>query len=164
MEKQWYVVWAKPGQEEHVANQLEHRALQPFFPKIRSSKAPWTGRLEPLFSCYLFCKLDIESEDLLIARSAHGVRGILGMDGRPTPLPHRVVRDIAESLKMENRPLLPRQFQPGKPVIIGLGPFRDMEAIFDRRLSASGRARVFIQMVGRLWSVQVDAAYLKEAV
>lgn len=160
MNRSWYVLWVKPKREPQVASQLENRGMEVFFPMIRPRRVPFTGLLEPLFSCYLFCKLDVQTEEILIARSAIGVRRLLGSAAGPTPVPEEVVQAIQLRLEHENNPTVIQQFEPGQRVLIGAGPFKDLEAIFDRRLSAAGRVRVFINMVGKQWSVQVDSSHL----
>ncbi len=163
MNRKWYVLWARPKFEERVACQLRDRGIEIFFPKVKSRKSPWKGAMEPLFSCYIFSRFDIASEELLIVRSSPGVRDILGMHDAPTPVPDHVVLAISDRVEQENTPGFQRSFCSGQRVIIGNGPFKDLEAIFDRRLSASGRARVFVQMVGKIWPVQIESIYLRTA-
>lgn len=160
MERNWYVLWARHGREPQVASQLEDRGLEVFFPMIKSRKVPDRGLFEPLFSCYLFCRLDVMTEEVLIARSSPGVRCILGNSAGLAPVPEGIILSLRKRLEQENDRSAAEQFEPGQRVLIGAGPFKDLEAIFDRRLSASGRARVFITMVGKLWSVQVDTSCL----
>lgn len=164
MNREWYVLWTKPRYEERVAGQLRDRGLEVFSPRIESPRTPWKANTEPLFSCYVFGRIDIGSEELLIARSFPGVRAILGMAGHPAPVPDEMVQQIRNRVERENSPSFRLDFHVGERVFIGSGPFKDLEAIFDRKLSASGRARVFIRMVGKLWSIQLESMYLRKAV
>ena len=66
-------------------------------------------------------------------------------------------------MDVENRAGSPPRFQPGERVLITSGPFQYLEAIFDRRLSASGRSLVLLQLLNQLVRVDVAEEYLAKA-
>jgi transcription antitermination factor NusG len=100
----------------------------------------------------------------LAARSAPYVNYFLGQRGVPTELPADFVSALRARLDLENsRDRLPR-FEPGERVLITNGPFQYLEAIFDRRLSASGRSLVLLQVLNRLVRVDVAEEYLDKAI
>jgi hypothetical protein len=56
------------------------------------------------------------------------------------------------------------QHPPGDRVVITAGPLRDVEAIFDRTLSPSGRVCVLIRMLERLCRAEVHVSGLQRAI
>jgi hypothetical protein len=55
----------------------------------------------------------------------------------------------------------PQPLERGDRVIILAEPFRSMEAIFDRRLSAEGRVLVLLELVHRVVSLNLDESALR---
>jgi transcription antitermination factor NusG len=53
-------------------------------------------------------------------------------------------------------------FRHGDHVRLTTGPFRDLDAVFDQRLSAKGRVRVLIEFLGRLTATEVDVDALEK--
>lgn len=51
--------------------------------------------------------------------------------------------------------------QPGDRLRLVKGPLRDMEAVFDQRLSSQDRVRVLLEILGRLTACDVDLACLR---
>lgn len=53
-------------------------------------------------------------------------------------------------------------YQPGDIVRIKTGPFKDLDAIFDRELSRQGRARVLLELLGRLTGCEIELDWLEK--
>lgn len=120
-------------------------------------------RFEPLFPGYLFLKIDTKADEYLRCRSAPGVAYIINSQGVPVPVAEGLVEEIKRRLRVENSLCPAERFAPGERVLVTAGPFRDVEAVFDRSLTPRGRCLVLLQMLGRLTRVQVDAAHLARA-
>jgi transcription antitermination factor NusG len=114
---------------------------------------------EPLFRGYAFVHLDLGSEEPLIARCSPGVQYLLGRS-EPTPVPRSLVDAIRVRTEHENRERGEIGFRSGDRVRVMSKALRDVEAIFDRALSASGRTRVFIRLLGRLVPMDVNIELL----
>ena len=55
-----------------------------------------------------------------------------------------------------------QRFQSGDRVLIKSGPLRDLEAVFDRSLSSSDRAKVLVDMLGRLTTCEIELDCLEK--
>lgn len=162
--REWYVLRTHPHAEEQVCRVLAAKGLAVFLPRLKVRKARRTGEgrwgTEPFFPGYLFSQLDVDSEEWLIARSAPGVSYVLGhdVDGHriPVPVPDALVDQLAARMEYENAARWDRNFRQGDRVRILIGPFRGLEAVFDRRLSPTGRSRVLLASLSRLVPVEID--------
>ena len=85
-----------------------------------------------------------------------GLRCIVSMGGRPVPVPDEVVQEIRRRLATIAQAKPEGPFRPGEGVRIMRGPFGGLDAVFDRRLSAQGRVRVFLQWMSRRVAVDLD--------
>jgi len=161
----WYVARTKPRKEREAAAALTGRGVEVYLPMLRKTRAR-TGRREwePLFPCYLFARFEVPSYSWLAVRSAPYVAYFLGHAGLPSALPDGFVETLRIRLEQANRGGGPTPFRPGEQVVITQGPFRYLSAVFDRRLSASGRSRVLVQILRRLVPVELPEEYLRKAI
>ncbi len=160
----WYVARTKAGKEQHAATALTQRGVEVYLPmlikrKLRVGRRDW----EPLFACYLFACIEVPSDQWLAARSAPDVVYFLGERGQPTSLPDGFIEALTERLERANRNGGPARFKPGDRVVIADGPFQNMEAVFDRSLSPSGRSRVLLHLLNRLVPVELSETRLNMA-
>lgn len=156
--RQWYVLKTKPHAERQVVSVLTGRQIITYLPLLRRPR-----RVEPLFPGYLFLNIDCGSDDILRSRSAPGVSYILNADGVPLPVPDGLVEEIRRRAEVENSLAPAARFRSGDQVVVTAGPFRDVEAIFDRALTPHGRCLILLQILGRLTPVQIDAGFLETA-
>jgi len=158
--RRWYVARLKPRGEARATAILDANGITTYLPRLLRIRGR-NARLqtEPLFRGYAFVHLDPESEELLIARCSPGVLYLLGR-GEPTPVPDSLVETIRLRTEVENGERGEVGFRPGERVHIMTEPLRHVEAIFDRALNASGRARVLIQLLGRLVPLEVNLRQL----
>lgn len=136
---------------------LEGRSIDIYLPLLKRR------RVQPLFPGYLFLRINCRSDEHLRSRSAPGVSYILSVDGVPIPVPDGLIEEIRRRVDRENRLGPAARFAPGDRVVVTSGPFRDVEAIFDRALTPQGRCLVLMAILGRLTRVELDADYLAEA-
>jgi transcriptional antiterminator RfaH len=161
----WYVARTKPGKEQRAATGLAQLQVDVYLPILRKDK-PRAGRRgwEPLFPGYLFASFDPTSNRWRAARSAPNVAYFLGQEGHPSPLPDDFIPALKAHTERTNGGRGLSCFSAGQRVIITHGPFEYMEAVFDRRLSASGRSRVLLQLLHRLVPLDLPTEHLKSAV
>ncbi len=155
--RQWFVLKTKPHAERQVAHVLDAREIMVYLPMLKRRV------LEPLFPGYLFLKIDLRTNEYLRSRSAPGVGYILSAEGAPIPVMEGLVAEIRRRVERENALGPSARFLPGDKVKVTSGPFRDVEAIFDRSLTPQGRCLVLLQILGRLTRVQVSADHLVKA-
>ncbi|HUG36565.1 MAG TPA: transcription termination/antitermination NusG family protein, partial [Candidatus Limnocylindrales bacterium] len=170
--KAWYVLRTHPRAEEQVSRVLDAKGLPVFLPRLKSrpvrratGQARWST--EPFFPGYLFSQLDVQAEDWLIARSAPGVQYVLGqhVGGHrvPTPVPDDLIGQLDARVERENEIRWDQSFRSGERVRILAGPFRSLEAVFDKRLSPSGRVQVFLHSLSRLVPLELNVNDLQRA-
>lgn len=156
----WYVLRAKPKKETAVAMLLERAGIEVYLPQTlvhrQHGRPPQPA---PFFPGYCFSRLDAQRGQLRLARYTSGVLHIVGYGDEPWPVPDALVEAIRARLAQGRAAATP--FRPGDRVVITGGPLRDVEAIFDRHLSASGRVRVLIQILERLCRAEVSIEHLR---
>jgi transcriptional antiterminator RfaH len=84
MEKRWYVIQTKPGQEQLAVLELQKQSFEIFFPTYtRETLTPKENkivlRVHPLFPSYIFTLFDIDMTSNW--KSINGTRGVMGLVG-----------------------------------------------------------------------------------
>jgi len=160
--KHWYALYTKPHKEDHVSSVLESRALETYLPTVRVRK---NGRsqTEPLFSCYLFVRMD-PADGIPSVRWIAGLRRIVNFGHQPAVVPDGAISLVRRRLAEMAEAGYPRydRFEPGERVRIKAGPLRDLEGIFDRSLSTSDRVRVLVDILGRLTPCEIEVDCLEK--
>lgn len=160
--KQWYALRSRTKKESLAASLLSRVSVEVYLPQIKVKK----GHGKPLvtevfFPGYLFANLDPLLGEIRLAHYCPGVRYVLGHSGQPWPIPDSVIVSLRDRVARQNGEGPPPDLSHGARVVITSGPLQDMEAIFDRHLSASGRVRVLIQMLENLWRVELGIEQLR---
>jgi transcriptional antiterminator RfaH len=158
--KHWYTLYTKPMMEQHVGEMLRSKGIETYAPtlKVPRKRRPMVDRA--LFPRYMFARVDLEVVGLSAIKWTPGLISIVSFGGGPVVVPDEVVVLIKERLaEMEMRGYAAR-FRSGDRVRIIEGPFQDLEAIFERPVSAGERVRVLIDLLGRLTSCEVEARYV----
>jgi transcription antitermination factor NusG len=88
---------------------------------------------------------------------------MLQEDGAPGTINDAIVSHIRQ--RLAERSLMPIRptFQRGQSVVIQSGPFRMVDAIFEKNLDAPARVQILVHFLGRPLAVEVDTAILKAA-
>ena len=160
--KQWYVLRSKPKKEVSAATVLERAQIEVYLPQVpvqrERGKVP---SLVPFFPNYLFAHLDPDDGQLQMARYAQGVMYVVSYGDQPCPVPDDLVRLIKERLASSHGRAGAMEFRQGDQVLITTGALRNLEAVFDRQLSATGRVQVLVQMLQRLCRVDLHVGQLR---
>lgn len=158
-DKVWLALYTKPFKEYQVRDLLSDRGIEVYVPEITVQQR--SGRKKkPFFPHYLFARLDPSSGLITDVRWTPGVRYIVRAGNRPVRVPDEVVEHIRRRLAKMGVLRPEERFKEGDVVRIAGGPLKGLEVVFDRRLSAEGRVRVFLQLVNRLVATEVDAGDL----
>jgi transcriptional antiterminator RfaH len=156
----WYAVHTKPHREQTVQHFLASRGIDTYLPTLteRSKASPRREHDRPFFSCYLFAHLDLTTVALSSVNWSPGVNRVVSFGGQPAIVPETVLQWLQQHLAhIDTRgyyhglPLC-----PGDRLRVTKGPLKGMEAVFDQRLSSGDRARVFVEILGRLTACQMD--------
>ncbi len=137
----WYVLHVLSGQEDKVAEAIQHMIEQGQFVKdglnrVEEVVVPYETRTEiykgkrqkrksKLFPGYILVKasLDVETQHLL--RHVKGVIGFIGPGGRPQPLTDEEVEEIFRRMEQEEAEVVTR-YEVGDTVKVLSGPFAEM--------------------------------------
>jgi transcriptional antiterminator RfaH len=159
----WYALHTKPHKERQVEAFLQGRGIQIYFPTIPSPKRSRSSDERAFFPSYLFARTDLEAVGLWTLHYAPGMRGVVMFGGVPARVDERVIAMLQARLAdVEVVDALGEALNPGDRVVITQGPFAELEAVFDRRLSAEGRVRVLIEFLRRTTPVELDARALRK--
>lgn len=143
----WYVVQTKPRQEFRALEQLQNQRYTCFLPtlqteRVRSGKV--IACLEPLFTGYLFIRLDSVSCNWSPIRSTRGVSKLLAFGGRYATLPDGCVDALQHASRLRHR----QPFAPGERVAIASGPFAGLEGIYQLP-DGEARALVLVELMSQ---------------
>jgi len=148
-----------------VRDLLERRGIPAYLPtlQVKRKRAPRGRGDKPFFARYLFAHMDLAQVPLSSINWAPGVTRVVSFGGQPAVVPETVIA----WLKMRLGQIKPEDYhqglplQPGDRLRVARGPLQDLEAFFDQRLSSGDRARVFIEVLGRLTACQIDLSDLE---
>jgi transcriptional antiterminator RfaH len=158
---QWYVVLTKPKHEFRALQQLENQNYQCFLPTIILQKIA-RGRLiaitEPLFSRYLFIRLDTATSAWSPIRSTRGVSGLVAFGTRFATLEDSCI----EALQQRARVHAKAYFSAGETVEITEGPFAGLDGLYQIP-DGETRALVLIEMMHQPQKLSFSIASLRKA-
>ena len=159
----WYVARTKAGREAQAGAVLAQWGVDTYLPWLRKLR-PRAGRraAEPLFPGYLFARLQVPSDQWLAARSAPAVAYFLGYGGQPVAVPEDFIPGLRARIDLLDHGGGLTRFKHGDRVIINYEMFQYLEAIFDRRLTPTGRVRVFVEFLHRQVAVNLPEDALKK--
>ena len=158
--RRWYVIQAKPHQEERVAAQLrELLDLEVYAPRIEVRGVRRGAKVKvvkPLFPNYLFVRLDLPAEWKLISFT-RGVGRLLGGWRDPRPVDDAAIAAIREQERRKDRLISYYRFRPDEAVVVRAGPLKDLYGIFERYVDEGGRVRILLALVGYQASVELES-------
>jgi len=155
-QRQWYLVYSKPQQEDIAQFHLRVKGLANFFPKLLfPSSAGKRKRIVPLFPNYLFVRLKLFSEEFYKAQWSPGVNRRVSFNDMPMPIDNRVIELLMQQTNpdglIEARPKLKR----GQQVRIQGGAFAGLQAIIEEPPNVKGRIKVLMQLLSRATPVEL---------
>lgn len=157
----WYVVQTKPKQEFRALEQLENQGFTCFLPTLDVEKivrGKVESRDEPLFSRYLFLRLNEVANDTAPIRSTRGVSKLVAFGGRFATLPDPCVEALRSRPRMTQKEL----FAPGERITITHGPFAGLEGIYQLP-DGEARAMVLIELMSRPQKLTLAVEALRKA-
>ena len=162
--RSWYVIQTKPGNEHRVEMNLFHQEIEVFLPLLETfqySHAKVLQKIKPLFSNYLFAKLDIDAHYYKV-KWTRGVNKILGSGVEPVPMSEKVIQTIRERTGKGNLVKMEEEWREGDPVRINSGPFKELIGVFQKKMSDSGRVRILLNLIGVDVPVQISRWQIKK--
>jgi transcription antitermination factor NusG len=153
----WFAVWTRSRQEKMAAAMLGTLGVQHFLP-LKPELRQWSDRKQtvdlPLFSGYLFVRMDPNKDSRLQVLKTPGVAGFVGNNAGPLPIPDQQIEDIrtvlTERVECTVLPLL----EQGACVRVVRGPLAGVEGRLLQGNSTS-RLLISIEMIHKSLAVSV---------
>jgi transcription elongation factor/antiterminator RfaH len=164
MNPQWYVIQTKPGNEHRVEVNLAHQGVETFLPLFESHRychGKMVQEIKPLFTNYLFTRLDMEVSYYKV-KYTRGVNRILGNGVGPVPVSEKVIQTIRERMGKDDLVKLGDDWKEGDLVRIHSGPFKELTGIFQKKMSDNGRVRILLNLIGVDVPVQISRWQIKK--
>jgi len=157
----WIVLFTQPHKECMVQGLLAGREIETYLPTVRPAQFRSNRpHAIPLFPRYLFAHVDpgIVPKSSLVWMP--GVVNVVSFGGEPAVVDQHVIDLIKERSAQINEHGY-GWFKRGDRVRITSGPLSDLEGIFDKPMSASGRVRILIDMLGRMTVCEIESGDLE---
>jgi transcriptional antiterminator RfaH len=157
----WYAVHSRPKQEIRAFENLQNQGFEAWLPMMSLEKLR-RGRLvevsEPMFSRYLFIRLDTEHTNWAPIRSTMGVSRLVSFGNRPAPIADELIQALQQLPDRAPERLL----QPGQAVRMIDGPLKGLEAVY-QHADGELRAMVLVDLMSKQHSVLVEMQHLSPA-
>jgi len=154
----WYAVHSRPKQEIRALENLQNQGFETWLPMLTVEKLR-RGRLaevtEPMFSRYLFIRLDTEQTNWAPIRSTLGVSRLVSFGNRPAP----IADDLIQTLRQMPDRAPERLLQTGQAVRMIDGPLKGLEAVY-QQADGELRAMVLVDLMSKQHSVLVEMQHL----
>lgn len=155
---QWFAVWTRSRQEKASAAVLEALGVQHFLP-LKSEVRQWSDRKQtvtvPLFSGYMFVRINLVSGSRLDVLKTPGIAGFVGNQKGPLSLPDQQIEDIRTILEKRVECIVLPMFNDGDRVRVTRGPLAGIEGRLVRN-NSSIRLSISIEMIRKSLVVSVS--------
>lgn len=160
----WYALKVRTGAEPRVKTSLGHKGYDVFLPTWLDCR-PYSDRVKkiqaPLFSGYLFCRLDIEHRLPVLTTS--WVDSIVSFGGEPCPIEEREIAAIQRVVAAGSGPIPWPYLCNGDRVRVQFGPLAGIEGFV---LRADGKERLILSLdlLQRSVAVEIDRSHIRPLV
>ena len=158
----WYAIHSKPRQEERALENLQRQGFEAWLPLMEVEKvlrSKLMRVIEPMFSRYLFIRLDTEQTNWSPIRSTLGVSKLVSFGNRPAVVSDDLIVALKNLPKQETQRLI----QPGQQVKIVSGPLRGLEGIYQQS-DGEMRAMVLIELLNKQHRIVTDMQDLRPVI
>jgi transcriptional antiterminator RfaH len=147
----WYIVRTLRKREKAARASIRSEGFEVYLPLLLKTNRKGESYGEPFFPSFLFVRLAFGEGHSAAIYSTHGVAGVLGAGGRPSPLPDKAIALIRERehegyVRLGVAPASCR-FAAGQTVRITKGPWASLEAVFVEPID-SRRCLVLLKFLG----------------
>jgi|HubBroStandDraft_5_1064220.scaffolds.fasta_scaffold510945_1 transcriptional antiterminator RfaH len=153
----WFAVWTRSRQEKVAAAMLGTLGVQHFLP-LKSEIRQWSDRKQtvhvPLFSGYLFVRMNPTKDSRLQVLKTPGIAGFVGNNTGPLPIPNQQIEDIRTVLEQRVECTVLPLLEEGDRVRVVRGPLAGVEG---RLLQSNSTTRLLIsiEMIHKTLAVRV---------
>jgi transcription elongation factor/antiterminator RfaH len=161
----WYVVQARPHQENRAVEHVEQQGFRAFCPRLKKTvRHARKTRITfaPLFPGYFFVPLDLTRDRWRTFNGTRGVVRIVTNGDQPSPVPCGVIESLILRTNSDGTIDWLPSLDVGASVVIADGPFADLVGTLEH-LGPDGRVRVLLSILGRPVNVSLHQQSLMPA-
>lgn len=171
--RRWYAIHTYSGYEENVAQSMRQRVesydmsdkvfnvLIPKEKKIKIKNGKRKVVEEKIFPGYVLVEMIVTDDSWYMVRNTPNVTGFIGTGTIPTPVAEEEIAALQKRMGVEE-PEYKIDVEPGSPVNIIDGPFKNFEGKVDEIDEARGKVKVLVSMFGRETPVELDFLQVKK--
>jgi transcription antitermination factor NusG len=162
-EVRWYALHTRARHERVVEHRLREQGMETFLPMVRETHR-WSDRKKtvdvPLFSCYVFVRCVLNSDDRTRVYRVGSVHGFVGTRGAGMPIPDEQIESVRTALSQptpcRSHPFL----KVGQRVRVCGGAMDGVEGVF---LSENGDQSLVISVdvIQRSLAIRIDGYDVK---
>jgi transcription antitermination factor NusG len=162
-ECRWFAVWTKSRQEKVAAAMINSLGVANYLP-LKTESRQWSDRRQtvtvPLFSGYLFVRMNPLSPNKIRILSVPGVAGFVGNSRGPLPIPDHQIKAVrtvvSQGIDCTVHPLTAEApFEKGDLVRVVRGALAGVEGRLVR-VNSSSRLVISIEMIHRSLALSIS--------
>ena len=161
MLKNWIVVRSKPRSEKIAYAQLKEKGIEAFLPLLKERRK-WSDRKKwvefPLFSSYLFAKIEIKNSIFVL--QTNGVSSLVKFGEVIAIVQDEVVHAIKLAIDGGYQLTPAEYFIAGNAVEVIEGPMRGVKGIV-AQLKGKDRLVIKIDAIQQALSIDIDTRFIK---
>ena len=162
MDKQWIVVRSKPRSEKVAHNELVKKNIEAYLPLLKERRK-WSDRKKwvefPLFSSYLFARIDIK--DSIFVLQTQGVNTIVKFGKQIAIVQNSVIEAIRLAMEGGYKLEPVEYFVEGNRVEVVAGPMNGVKGIV-AKLKGQNRLIIKIDAIQQALSIQIESKFIRK--
>ena len=162
MDKQWIVVRSKPRSEKVAHNELVKKNIEAYLPLLKERRK-WSDRKKwvefPLFSSYLFARIDIK--DSIFVLQTQGVNTIVKFGKQIAIVQNSVIKAIRLAMEGGYQLEPVEYFLEGNRVEVVAGPMKGIKGIV-AKLRCQNRLIINIDAIQQALSIQIESKFIRK--
>ena len=161
MDKLWIVVRSKPRSEKVAHNELVKKNIEAYLPLLKERRK-WSDRKKwvefPLFSSYLFARIDIK--DSIFVLQTQGVNTIVKFGKQIAIVQNSVIKAIRLAMEGGYQLEPVEYFVEGNRVEVVAGPMKGIKGIV-AKLRGQNRLIIKIDAIQQALSIQIESKFIR---
>ena len=161
MNKQWIVVRSKPRSEKVAYKEMVNKNIEAYLPLLKERRK-WSDRKKwvefPLFSSYLFARIDIK--DSIFVLQTQGVNTVIKFGEKIAIVQDDVIRAMRLAIEGGYQLEPTEYFVEGNLVEVIAGPMKGVSGIV-ARLKGQSRLIIKIDAIQQALSIQIESKFIK---